>query len=158
MTDDSGSLAAVILAHVVAEPARVQAMADAAREAGSQPVVVVLARGVDSPADLRITRVSSGASTISALRAGMALLTNTTAHLALILPLGEDAWTSAQLLALADTARREPAAVTAFEGADLDRSPVIVSRDAWLDVVTLGEQGLGAVANKRGVNRVRLKV
>jgi hypothetical protein len=44
--------------------------------------------------------------------------------------------------------------MTAIDGDDLDRSPVLIARDAWLDLMTLGEQGMEAVAARRGITRV----
>jgi hypothetical protein len=31
----------------------------------------------------------------------------------------------------------------------------MIARDAWLDLMTLGEQGMAAVAERRGVHRVQ---
>lgn len=146
-------LAAVLLAQS-ASPSRLAAAVDVARAAGARPVVVVLSREAPAPADVRVARVSDGAPAIGALRAGMALLTNTPARLALVWPLRDEADSEASIAMLVDAARREGAMVTARAGADLDRAPVIVARDAWLELVTLGEQGLGAVAARRGMHEV----
>ena len=148
---DAAPLAAVFLAMRVPDEALLQSLVDAARAAGAHPIVVVLPREVHAPAEVRVARVAAGASAINGLRSGMALLTNTTARLALIWPLeGAELTDVPRIGGLVDVARREGAAVTAFAHDDLDGSPVIVARDAWLELVTLGEQGIGAVAARRG--------
>lgn len=155
MTGDALPLAAVIVAHRAEDAAGYEAMLARARDAGAEPVVLVLRRDAAVPIGARVARVSDGASDISALRAGMALLTNTTARLVLLWPAAGDVTAEVPALhALVAAARREGGAVTAFANADLDRSPVIVARDAWLELVTLGEQGLAAVAARRGEHRV----
>jgi hypothetical protein len=148
-------MAAVLLAHEPHPAPSLPAMIDAALQAGAQPVVVVLARDADAPANVRVARVNRGATRISALRAGMALLTNTTARLALVWPAEGDAAVDANAVAaLVGHAREHGAAVTALAAMDLDHSPVIVARDAWLELMTLGEQGIGAVVAKRGASYV----
>jgi hypothetical protein len=143
----------VVLAHEHHRGPALPAMIDAAVLAGAHPVVVVLARDADAPPNVRAARVSAGASRIGALRAGMALLTNTPARLALVWPMERDATVDANAIAsLVTHARQHGAAVTAFSAADLDRSPVIVARDAWLELMTLGEQGMAAVVAKRGAS------
>jgi hypothetical protein len=148
---DAAPLAAVFLATRAGAEELLQSLVDGARAAGAHTVVVVLPREAPAPAEVRVARVAAGASTINALRSGMALLTNTTARLALIWPLdGAEVDDVPRIAALVEAARREGAAVTAFAHDDLDASPVIVARDAWLELVTLGEQGIGAVAARRG--------
>lgn len=155
MSDVALPLAAVLLAHRPCDASLVRDIAAAVRTAGAHPVVVVLPREAAAPADVRVARVADGASTISALRAGMALLTNTTARLALLWPLdGAELDDVTRLDALLGAARRSGAAVTAFAHDDLDHSPVVVARDAWLELVTLGQDGIGAVAARRGLERV----
>jgi len=58
------------------------------------------------------------------------------------------------LLALVDAAKRAQDAIVAFEEESLDGSVVIVPRDAWLELVTVGESGMGVVAARRRVVRV----
>lgn len=153
-TTDQLPLAAVVLAHAANEfdALQLRAMVSAAHDIGAATVVAVVPRGFVAPANARVAQVNEGVATISALRAGMALLTNTTARLALVWPLvtrGEELGTEA-LRALVDAARREGAAVTALAGRDLDDSPVIVARGAWLELITSGEQGIAAVATRHG--------
>jgi len=98
--------------------------------------------------------VAPGASPISAVRAGMAQLSNTPAPYAMLWPLAAEA-DSQRLRALVDDVRRARPALAAFDGADLERGPVMIARDAWLELMTLGERGLAAVAERRGVRRVQ---
>lgn len=147
---------AAVLMDQGAEPATLRAAVDAARGAGARPIVLVLPRGAEAPADTRVVHVNDGARTISALRAGMALLTNTTARLALVWPLGagQASVPADAVLALVSAARDSGAAVTALADDDLERAPIVIARDAWLDLVTIGEQGMAAVATRRGLHLV----
>ncbi|HKP16228.1 MAG TPA: hypothetical protein VJT85_09185, partial [Gemmatimonadaceae bacterium] len=58
------------------------------------------------------------------------------------------------LLALVDAAKRDEQALITFANASLDLSPVLIPRDAWLELVTVGESGMDAVAARRRVTRV----
>lgn len=118
------------------------------------PIVVALPADVEAPPGARIVRVKRDAASITALRIGMAQLTNTVATSVLIAPLAAAGVPAATLLAMIDAARREPDAITALAGAALDDSPLIVPRDAWLELVTLGDGGLGAIAARRRIVRV----
>ena len=156
--DTSGQrFAAVVLAHDARDDdaGTIQSMVDAAHAAGADPVVVVLPRGRVAPTRARIVHVGASPSRISATRAGMALLANTTVRFLLLWPYDPEAAASPSetpLQLLVDDAEREGSAMTALAGADLDRSAVLIARDSWLDVMTLGEQGLDAVAA-----RIRLR-
>jgi hypothetical protein len=158
MTDSREfDLASVVLAGSasVSDVPKVAAMVRAARGAGAEPVIVVLPRGVPAPEGARLAQVSAGAKTISGLRAGMALLANCTARFVLLWPL-HDEWSDTEgVMPLVEGAQREQAPLTAMEGADLDREPIIVARDSWLELMTIGEQGMNALAARRGVYRVQ---
>jgi hypothetical protein len=150
-------LAAVVLAGgaSTSDAPKLQAMVRAARAAGAEPVVVVLPRGIPAPDGARVAPVSAGAKTISGLRTGMALLANSTARFVLLWPF-DDEWSDTDgVMPLVEGAQREQAPVTAMEGADLDREPIIVTRDSWLELMTIGEQGMNALAARRGVYRVQ---
>ncbi|HET7187034.1 MAG TPA: hypothetical protein VFI52_02710, partial [Gemmatimonadaceae bacterium] len=60
----------------------------------------------------------------------------------------------ARLSALVRGTQSEGAALALHEGDDLEHAPLMIARDAWLDLMTLGEQGLTAVAERRGLHRV----
>jgi hypothetical protein len=158
MTDSRPfDLAAVVLAGGAAasDTPKLQAMVRAARAAGAEPVVVVLPRDIPAPDGARVAQVAAGAKTISGLRAGMALLANSTARFVLLWPF-DDEWSDTDgVMPLVEGAQREQAPVTAMEGADLDREPIIVARDSWLELMTIGEQGMNALAARRGVYRVQ---
>lgn len=134
----------VALAHLV----------EAARAAGADPVIAAVPRDASVATGARAVHLAAGASDITALRRGMAQLGNSTARFALLLRLGGGTMDVVSLLALVDAAKRDGAALTAFAGDDLERGPLFVARDAWLDVMTLAEQGIGAVAARHGVHRV----
>jgi hypothetical protein len=148
--------AGLLIAHD-AKPADAVRLADLARvltEAGASPVVVAVAPSVDAPADTRLVRVRAGGAAIAAIRLGMAQLANTVAEAVLLVPLGAEPVSLVALLALVDAAKRDVRAVVAFDDANLDASPTLVPRDAWLELVTVGESGMNAVAARRRVLRV----
>jgi hypothetical protein len=131
-------------------------MVQAARAAGAHGIVVAVPRGWRAPAHARVVHVAPGASPISAVRAGMAQLSNTPAPYAMLWPLAAEA-DAQRLRALVDDVRRARPALAAFDGADLERGPVMIARDAWLELMTLGEQSIAAVAERRGLRRVAVE-
>ena len=136
---------------------RVNEMVQAAREVGADDIVVAAPRGWRAPAHARVVHVAPvapGAPLISAVRAGMAQLSNTPARYALLWPLGAPSTDVGRLRALVDDVQRERPSLAALEGDDLERGPVMIARDAWLDLMTLGETGMAAVAERRGLHRV----
>jgi hypothetical protein len=148
--------AALLVAHD-ATPADTGRIADIARvvaDAGASPVVVALAPDVDAPANTRVVRTRAGSTAIAAIRLGMAQLTNTVAQAVLLVPLGAERAALVALLALVDAAKRDARAIIAFDGAELDESALLLPRDAWLELVTVGESGMNAVAARRRVVRV----
>jgi hypothetical protein len=156
MTEAVVSLAAVLLAYRELGEGDVRPWVEALRRVGAEPIVVVSGRGTVALAGTLGTSVAASASAISAVRAGMALLANRPVRLALLVPGSAiaEAPDSAALAAIVAGARATGAAVTSLAGADLDAAPVVIERDAWLDLLTLGEQGLDAVAARRGLHRV----
>jgi molybdopterin-guanine dinucleotide biosynthesis protein A len=153
------SFAAVILAGraVGADGERIAAMVQTARENGAEHVVVAVPRGWRAPVRTRVAHVPPGAPPISAVRAGMAQLSNTGVRFALLWPLDGPALDHARLLALLEDVKRERATLTMLDGDELDRAPVMVARDAWLELMTVGEQGIGAVVERRGLRRVAVE-
>jgi molybdopterin-guanine dinucleotide biosynthesis protein A len=133
---------------------RVAEMVLIAREVGAHAIVVAVPRGWRAPPHARVVHVAPGSAPIAAVRAGMAQLSNTPARYAIIWPL--DAWAVSvdRLRALVDDVQRERPMLAAIDGDDVDHAPVMIARDAWLDLMTLGEQGIEAVAARRGMRRV----
>ena len=117
-------------------------------------VVVVVPKGWRGPPRSRVAHAAPGVSPIGAIRAGMAQLSNTPARHALLWPLEAGPMDDARLGALVAAVGRERPALAALEGDDVDHAPVMIARDAWLDLMTLGEQGIAAVAARRGLYRV----
>lgn len=157
--DAEPAIAAVILApRAKAEDrALVDAMVESARTVAAYAVVVV-PKGWRAPPRSRVVHVAPGVSPIGAVRAGMAQLTNTPARYALLWPLEAGVLDAARLRALVAGVVRERAPVGALAGDDVDHAAVMVARDAWLDLMTLGEHGIGAVAARRGLHRVDMDV
>ena len=137
-----------------ADATRLDALARTIAEAGASPVIVALAPDVDAPAGTRVVRTRAHGTAIAAVRAGMAQLTNTVARAVLLVPLGAERVSVVALLALIDAAKRDAHAIIAFSSANLDESTVMLPRDAWLELVTVGESGMNAVAARRRVVRV----
>ena len=124
-------------------------------DAGASPVIVAAPPDVE-PGNVRVVRTRHGGVPIAAIRLGMAQLTNTVARAVLLLPNEAEDVTLPTLLALVDAGKRAEGAIVAVEGASLNRSPLLVPRDAWLELVTLGEGGMDAVAARRSVGRVEV--
>ena len=120
----------------------------------TSPIVVAMPGDLDLPPGPRVVRVKRDVAAITAIRVGMAQLTNTTATSVLLWPIAAAGVPLVALLALIDAAKREPGVITTFSSASLDGSPLVVPRDAWLELVTLGEGGLDAIAARRSVVRV----
>jgi len=116
--------------------------------------VVAVPPAIEVPATARVVRTRALGPRISAIRLGMAQLTNSPARAVLLLPEVGDGPPLVELLTLIDASQRAPDAMIAFAGASLDGSPVLVPRDAWLELVTVAENGLDAVAARRRVERV----
>jgi hypothetical protein len=148
--------AALLVAHDAADSDE-EPLASMARDAvavGAAPLVAALPPGVQPPEGTRVVRTKPGGSHVTALRLGMAQLTNTTARAVLLVPLRGVHPPLVSLLALVDAAKHGGDALIVLAGAALDASPVLVPRDAWLELVTLGEGGMDAVAARRGVLRI----
>ena len=156
MTTRAFPFAALVLAHEAPEPAgrEIAELARTATDVGAMPVIVAVPFAVDLPGNARIVRTRAGGSAIAAIRLGMAQLTNTVARAALLVPYGAAETSLVSLLALLDASKRSGDALVAFEGAALDSAAVLVPRDAWLELVTLGENGMRGVAARRSVVRV----
>jgi hypothetical protein len=156
MTAQAFPIAALVLGHD-ADPSRTAdlgVLAATARDVGAAPVVVAVPPGIELPAPARVVRTRQAGPRIGAIRLGMAQLANSPAQVVLLLPLSEAAPSLVALLSLVDAAKRAPDALVAFAGASLDDTPVLVPRDAWLELVTVAENGLDAVAARRRVERV----
>lgn len=156
MTAQAFPIAALVLAHD-ADPSRTAdlgALVATARDVGATPVVVAAPPGVELPAPARVVRTRQAGPRIGAIRLGMAQLANSPARVVLLLPLSGAVPSLVALLSLVDASKRAPDALVAFAGASLDDSPVLVPRDAWLELVTVAENGLDAVAARRRVERV----
>ena len=156
MTSRAFPFAALVLAHdaTEADAARIAEVARAAADAGASPVVVAAPFDCELPNGARLVRTRAGGSEIAAIRVGMAQLTNTVARAAIVAPHGARSTSLVALLALVDAAKRAQDAVVTFEEGSLEGSVVIVPRDAWLELVTVGESGMGAVAARRSLVRV----
>ena len=156
MTAPVFPLAGLLIAHDASatDEARVADLARTIADAGASPAVVALPPDVAAPPGARVVRTRAHGSAIAAVRLGMAQLTNTVARAVLLVPFRAERTELVALLALVDAAKRDERAIIAFANARLDESAVLVPRDAWLELVTVGESGMEAVGERRGVVRV----
>ncbi len=156
MTARAFPFAALVLAHdaPASDASRIAEVARTAAEAGATPVVVAAPFECELPSAARLVRTRAGGSAIAAIRVGMAQLTNTVARAAIVAPHAAGDTSLLALLALLDAAKRSGDAIVAFEHAALDDGVLVVPRDAWLELVTLGESGMSAVAARRRIVRV----
>jgi hypothetical protein len=133
---------------------RIDELARILVDAGAAPVIVAVPPDVEGPARARVVRTRAQGSPIAAIRLGMAQLTNTVARAVLLVPLGAEGTSLVALLALVDAAKRDERAIVTGSEGSLDGAALLVPRDAWLELVTLGEGGMDAVATRRRVLRV----
>lgn len=150
---EAARIAAVLMAHQAGDAAQLQWMVDLVRDAGAQPVVVVLAHGTEAPRDARVVRLDARAHAVTALRMGMAQLTNTSVQYALLWTPGDDART-ARVRALVEGVPPAQPPLVAMDGDDIEAGPLLVGRAAWLELMTVGETGMAAVAARHPVHRV----
>jgi hypothetical protein len=155
--DDATIDVAVVILASRASPAdreRVAEMVGMARTLGARAIVVAVPKGWRAPAHARVVHAVPGAPTISALRLAMAQLSNTPARYVLLWPLESAAGPDA-LKALVAGVTHERPAFALLEGDDPDHDPAMLAREAWLELMTLGEQGMQAVAERLGARRIK---
>jgi hypothetical protein len=159
MTARAFPLAGLVIAHDSSpgDAARVSDLVRTLADVGASPVVVALAPDVDAAAGVRVVRTRANGSAIAAIRLGMAQLTNTVAAAVLLVPFRAQRTSLVALLALVDAAKRDDRAIVALANASLDESALLVPRDAWLELVTVGESGMDAIAARRRVLRVDIE-
>jgi hypothetical protein len=154
--DDAGLDFAVVILASRASPAdreRVTEMVLTARTLGGRAIVVAVPKGWRAPAHARVVHATPGAPIISSVRLAMAQLSNTPARYVILWPLESAAGADALRALVVGVARERPT-LAALEGDDLDRDPVMLARAAWLELMTLGEHGMAAVASRLGLHRV----
>jgi hypothetical protein len=156
MTASVFPFAGLVLAHdaLPVDAPRLAVVARTLADAGASPVVIALAPDVEAPSGARVVRTRAHSSAIAAIRLGMAQLTNTVARAVLLVPLGAEMPSLVSLLALVDAAKGDAQALVAFANASLDGSTLLLPRDAWLELVTVGESGMETVAARRRTIRV----
>jgi hypothetical protein len=148
--------AGLLTAHdaTAADTTRVADLSRIIADAGAAPVVVAMPPHVDAPPDVRVVRTRVEGSRIAAIRLGMAQLTNTVARAVLLVPFGAERTSLVALLSLVDAAKRDERAIVTGSRGLLDGAALLVPRDAWLELVTVGEGGMDAVAARRNLIRV----
>ncbi|MBA3673167.1 MAG: hypothetical protein H0W68_14245 [Gemmatimonadaceae bacterium] len=126
-----------------------------AKGAGAGPIIAVVPRGFTAPAGGRTVHVAPRAPRIAAIRAGLSQLTNTPLQYAILLPRRPLSANAIAMQAMMRAARETPAPMMALAGVPLGDSPIVIGRESWLDMITIGERGLDAVARRRGLFEVQ---
>lgn len=155
MSNDPFPVACVVLGG--ADPS---ALAEAVRLAagvGAAPVVVPLPAGVARPAGAQVVTTAPGATGIGALRRAMAALANTPAVGLLLWETGRPG--SARVArTVVEAARRTGAPIVIPEDGGRALTPTWYARDTWLELMTVGEQGLDAVHRRHESALQRVEV
>lgn len=153
--DPGLNLAVVILAGraTPADRERVAEMVATARALGAHAIIVAVPRGWRAPAHARVVHATPGAPPIGAVRLAMAQLSNTPARYALMwrLDAADDAH---RLRALLDEVARGEPRLVSFEGEDPEHAPMMVAREVWLELMTIGEQGMSALSGRLGARLI----
>lgn len=129
----------------------IDAVANAAVQAGANPVVAVLPPGVVGPPDVRSVVNANGAGEqISSVRLGLTQLANSTAMGALLWPVDHPRVSPATVRALIVAARELDAPVIVPTHDGQRGHPGYFSRDTWRELLTVEDGGARAVIHRYG--------
>ena len=126
----------------------VDAVVEAAREAGADPIVVVCPPDLAAPKGaIVVTNPDARGEQIASLRLGLARLVSVPVTGALVWPVDHPYATAASARAVLDAAARTaaPVVVPVFQGRR--GHPVYFSRDCWRELATVREGGARAVVH-----------
>ena len=120
-----------------APDARVDDVVAIAHDAGAEPIVAVVGRGVEvAPPARRVDRPRPARDDESALRVGVSQLTNSSVNGALLWPAYEAHASLEGVLAVIDLARRGGAPIVVPVHGDERLAPAFVVRDLWRELLT----------------------
>lgn len=140
-----------------AEPPALAAAVQRATEAGAVPVVVPLPPGTERPPGAQVVTTAPGVARIGALRRAMAALANTPAVGLLLWEADRPGGTRTARMVL-EAARRTGAPIVLPEDRGRSLTPAWYARDTWLELMTVGEQGLDAVHARHAAAVERVEV
>ena len=122
-----------------------------AKDAGSDPVVVVLAPGIVPPAAAgRIVAGDPAAEQIASLRRGLAQLAGTPARATLVWPVDHPYVRLESALAVVDAFRRTGAPIVIPTHEGRRGHPTMFARETWNDLMTAEREGARGVIHAYG--------
>jgi len=129
----------------------IDAVADAARDAGLSPVIAVLPPGVAAPrGTVGVVNPNSADEQVVSVRLGLAQLANHPVIGAVVWPVDHPFVSLETVLAGLDTARRTAAPIVAPAFAGTRGHPVFFHRDTWRELMTVPDGGARAVVRSYG--------
>lgn len=155
MSNEAFPVACVVLGGD--DPSALAAAVQRATEAGAAPVVVPLPPGRERPPGAQVVTTGAGVTTIGALRRAMAALANTPA-MGLLLWEAERPGSARAARTVLEAARRTGAPIVIAEDRGRALTPTWYARDTWLELMTVGEQGLDAVHERHSAAIERVEV
>ena len=127
------------------------AVCDAARWSGADPIIAVVPPGVAVPDGVRaVVNAAATAEQVASLRLGLAQLANVPVNAALVWPVDHPFVRVESALAVVDAARRTgaPIVVPVHEGRR--GHPAWFARDTWRELMTVRDGGARAVVRDYG--------
>lgn len=121
-----------------------------ASDAGADPVIAVLPKGVQAPSPSRAVIGDPAAEQINSLRLGLMQLANSVADAALVWPVDHPFVSLESVLAVLDAYKRTraPIVVPTYEGRR--GHPGLFSRETWRELMTVQEDGARGVIHAYG--------
>lgn len=129
-----------------------------ASDAGADPVIAVLPKGVDPPAPARAVAGNPAAEQITSLRQGLMQLANSVAEAALVWPVDHPFVSLESVLAVLDAYKRTraPIVIPTYEGRR--GHPALFSRETWRELMTVDRDGARGVIHAYGTLVVEVPV
>lgn len=121
-----------------------------AHEAGAEPIVAVLPKGVSAPAPARAVVGNAQSEQITSLRLGLMQLANTVATAALVWPVDHPYVALESVRAVLDAYARTkaPIVIPTFDGRR--GHPGLFARDCWRELMTVEHDGARGVIHAYG--------
>jgi molybdenum cofactor cytidylyltransferase len=121
-----------------------------ARDAGADPVIAVLPKGIDAPAPARAVIGNPAAEQIISLRQGLMQLANSVAEATLVWPVDHPFVSLESVLAVLDAYKRTraPIVIPTWEGRR--GHPALFSRETWRELMTVAHDGARGVVHAYG--------
>jgi len=129
-----------------------------ASDAGADPVIAVLPKGVVPPSPARAVVGNPAAEQITSLRQGLMQLANSVAEAALVWPVDHPFVSLESVLAVLDAYKRTraPIVIPTFEGRR--GHPALFSRETWRELMTVERDGARGVVHAYGSKVMEVEV